>query len=894
MTRLFTIFLLLFSSISISFASHIVGGEMYYDYLGNNQYRVYIALYRDCASTGAQYDDPLTIGIFDVNNVMVTSATIPFPGSVNLPVVFNNPCVTPPSNICTERAIYTTILTLPPRVGGYTLSYQRCCRGPNVTNLINPDDTGLTLVSHIPGSETNAVVNSSPRFINYPPLVICNNENLNFNHSATDPDGDLLTYELVTPFAGANSINPMPVPPPAPAYPLVTWASGISATVPLGGGSTTTINSNTGQLFVDANFLGLFVVGIRVNEWRNGVIINSTTRDFLFRVVNCVVQLSAIVTPQDQTPGFVSYCQGLTFTFDNQSFGATQYQWDFGVAGINTDQSTAFEPTYTFPSPGTYQVMLIANPGWPCTDTTTIDVTLNNPLNVDFNFIDSSCFIQNSTDFVAVTNGPPSTSLVWNFGPNASQTTATGLQVNNISFTAASNNVISLVGTNGVCIDSISHPIFFFQEPIANFNLPTNYECNGFTQHFTNTSQNGVDYLWDFGVAGTTTDQSTVSSPSFTFPAEGTYPITLITEIVPGCADTIQQNITVYQPLSVAFSHNDSLCITNNSFNFDGTVTGPSITTYAWNFGTTANPSSATTVDVSNVVYSNFGTYPVTLTASFLQCSETASSSVFIYREPVIGFELLDGLPCAPFHAQFVSTSQADAPILYFWDFGDGGTSNLANPTHIYPNPGQYTVTLKIITTKGCIDTLTLEKIGLVIVHPSPTAKFDVSRHRATICDANIDFIDQSSGALTIAYLFDDIENAGDSIANPSYTYQTDGMHYPLQIATNEFGCKDTSRNSLFIEPFIVYIPNTFTPDGNEFNNYFNAVLALDPVEWEMRIFNRWGEELFVSYDPTGFWDGTYEGLAAQDGLYIYKVTYVPCGANQDPVTLTGHVNLLR
>jgi hypothetical protein len=82
-----------------SFASHIVGGEIYYDYLGNNQYRFYIIVYRDCFSTGAAFDDPLSLGVFATNsNAMVQNVNIPFPGSVVLPIVFDNPCVVTPPN----------------------------------------------------------------------------------------------------------------------------------------------------------------------------------------------------------------------------------------------------------------------------------------------------------------------------------------------------------------------------------------------------------------------------------------------------------------------------------------------------------------------------------------------------------------------------------------------------------------------------------------------------------------------------------------------------------------------------------------------------------------------------------------------------------------------------
>ncbi len=874
-------------------ASHIIGGEMYYTYLGNNQYQVYIALYRDCASTGAQYDDPLSLGIFDGGNNLVAEISIPFPGSTILPVIFDNPCVTAPSGICAERAIYTTVITLPPSAAGYTLSYQRCCRGPNVTNLNNPDDTGLTLETHITGTNSNALVNSTPRFTNYPPLVICNNENLYFDHSATDLDGDLLTYELVTPNAGANSINPQPSPPPAPGYADVSWAGGYNAAAPLGPGSTTTINPVTGELFVDASALGLYVVGIRVNEYRNGVLIASTTRDFLFRVVNCIIQLQANVTPQEQTPGFVSYCDGLTFTFENQSFGGQFYEWDFGVAGTNTDVSTAFEPTFTFPVSGIYNVRLVVNPGWPCTDTTFMTVNVNNVLDVDFTFNDSLCFFNNSVNFTAIVNGPPNSVLTWDFGPNASIPTATGTQVNGVNFSTTTGNVVKLVGVFNVCSDSITHPVFIFPEPVAQFSLPTDYECLGLTQSFTNNSTGSTSYSWDFGVPGTNTDVSTATNPTFTFPAAGTYLITLVAEIIPGCFDTYQQSFTVYEPLVVSFTHTDSMCITNNSFDFFGTVTGPSITTYSWNFGANALPTSATTLNVSNVVYDQPGVFPVTLSASFLDCISSTSSTIKVFKEPTIGFGLKPGIQCVPYTAYFVDSSSADTEIFYSWDFGDGGTSTLQNPSHVYTVPGQYVVTLQINTVEGCVETLVLSKNNLINVHPTPVAGFNVDPKKTDICHAQITFTDQSQGTISVWYDFDD-EGTYSAEDNPVYNYTTDGMHYPIQIALNEFGCKDTSRNSLYIEPFTVFIPNTFTPDGNEFNNDFSAVVALDAVEWEMRIFNRWGELVYQSNEQDAEWDGTYKGLMAPSGMYTYRVRYIPCSGGEEWEEITGHVNVLR
>ena len=160
---------------------------------------------------------------------------------------------------------------------------------------------GITLTTHIPGSSLgNGTLyqNSSPRFTNYPPILLCNTESISFNHSATDPDGDVLTYSLVTPFSGASSVTPLPPQTPAPPYAHVIWNPNFNATTPLGPGSGITINANTGMMLVTPQNVGLFVVGVKVTETRNGIVLGSTVRDFLFRVFDCNITLQALLPTQ--------------------------------------------------------------------------------------------------------------------------------------------------------------------------------------------------------------------------------------------------------------------------------------------------------------------------------------------------------------------------------------------------------------------------------------------------------------------------------------------------------------------------------------------------------------------------------------------------------------------
>lgn len=873
-------------------ASHIVGGDIYYDYLGGNNYRFVISLYRDCLSSGAQFDSPLYLAVYNQDNFLIDNIQVPFPGSTILPVVFNNPCVTPPTNICTEVAVYTTVVNLPPAIGGYNISYQRCCRGPNISNLVNPDDTGLTLTCHVPGSDTGAQINSSPRFTNYPPLLLCNNDDLVFDHSATDPDGDQLVYSLVTPYSGANSFNPQPNPAPPPGYAPVNWGGGFSQANPLGPGAAIAIDPNTGLLTASPNLLGLFVVGIRVTEYRNGVAINSTTRDFIFRVFNCNLSLEALLPTQDQLPTFISYCQGLTVAFENNSYGGTNYAWDFGVPGTNTDVSAVFEPTFTYPAPGLYEAMLIVNPGWPCTDTAYMDINVNNELVIDFTSQDSLCIFDNSFDFTA-SSATPGVTYSWNFGPNANQQNATGEIVNGIEFSTTGHIPVELSGSFSACNAVYVDSIYIFPEPTADMIIPADVECLGFDIAFNNNSTNSNIYEWDFGVPGIVTDVSSQSSPNYVYPGPGTYTVTLISGSTASCKDTITQDITLNEPIVVEFTSQDSLCVNGNVFNFDGSVSGPPNTIYEWDFGPNGSISTSNNVD-ETVSFNTTGSLDITLTGTHNNCSESVMHEIYLYAEPTIDFTIQSGLQCAPFVAQFIDQSWAETGINYFWDFGDGTTSVEQNPSHVFNAVGSYPITLTIETTAGCVATLNLMEADLVNVRPNPTADFELSTDYTDICHSAISFTDQSIGGNTYFYWFDDSTFYSNS-QNPTHVYLHDGTHYPMQVVTNEWGCRDTSFNQLYIEPYTVFAPNTITPDGDERNSKFIPQIYLGVEDYNMKIFSRWGNLVYETNDLNESWDGTnIEGVLVQDGTYIYKIELVSCEPIDSEKIIVGHINVLK
>ncbi len=883
---------LLFLSNYLS-ASHIVGGEIFYNYLGNNNYEVHVIIYRDCNSTGAAYDNPLPLGIYNVNNQLVQSVEIAFPGSQILPITFNNPCIIPPNNICTQKAEYIKVVNLPPIPGGYLLSYQRCCRGPNIVNLSNSVDEGLTLTVKVPTNANSFYINNSARFTNYPPLVICNNDDLIFDHHATDADGDVLEYSIVNPFDGLSSFNPAQAPGPSLNYGPVSYAGGFSGATPLGPGANFQINSTTGLLTGTPQITGLFVVGIQVKEYRNGVLINSTIRDFLFRIIACNITLQAKFPDQSNLPSFVSYCQGLSINFANNSYGGSSYLWDFGVPGITTDQSASFQPSYTFPTPGTYTITLIVNPGSQCTDTLKKDYLIYDELEVDFTFQDSVCFTENSFDFDGtMLVGNAATQFTWTF-PNGNPASANTLDVNNVSFSTSGEIPVQLLGVYQICRDSVIKNIHILPKPIADFDLPATYECDGLTQTYTNSSQFATEYFWDFGDLALNNDTSVAVNPIYTYANPGNYDVSLIAHSIGNCYDTMVKSLTFYEPLIISITHDDSLCITGNEFDFFGQVSGPASTTWEWNFGPDASIQTSNSLNVLDVNFSQPGIIPFSFSAMFNDCKETINDVIKIYSEPFIDFGIKDGLQCAPFLAHFIDQSISETEIFYIWDFGDGNSSTEMNPDNLYINPGIYPVTLSIRTEDGCIDTLMLTKIDLIDVKPTPVSKFSLTPSTTDICHSTVFFTDESTGADIYTYHFDDI-NAFSNKPNTFHNYFTEGSHYPWLIARNIYGCADTSKNYVYIEPFTVYIPNAFTPDQDEHNNVLVTVVDLEPEEWQFEVYNRWGELLFVSHDPKIGWDGTYNGRLMETGLYIWKLRYISCANGSRWEENTGHFSLLR
>ncbi len=361
-------------------ATHIVGGEVLYRYLGNDKYEVTLHLFIDCVNgaSGAIAQDSLAnFTVFRASDSsLITSLSKSVPRNIPERITkLNYDCIALPPNACVDKYTYIDTLNLPQIAGGYIIAFQRCCRNHSINNLVNPGATGATYWTHI--QDTLSVgVNNSAYFKELPPNFLCTNAPLKFDHSAIDPDGDSLVYELYHPYLGATDSDPRPTfsQVSRPPFVRVNFANGYNYANPIDGSPPLAIDPITGILSLTPSQQGQYVIGILVKEYRNGVLVGITRRDYQFNVLNCQFKVVSTYKAND------SAC-GNRMVFKNSSSGAKTFRWDFGDTLSYSDTSTQQSPIYDYPAAGDYRVKLIACDG-NCCDSSVSTITILEPLDI--------------------------------------------------------------------------------------------------------------------------------------------------------------------------------------------------------------------------------------------------------------------------------------------------------------------------------------------------------------------------------------------------------------------------------------------------------------------------------------------------------------------------------
>ncbi|MDB4516625.1 PKD domain-containing protein [Crocinitomicaceae bacterium] len=319
-----------------------------------------------------------------------------------------------------------------------------------------------------------------------------------------------------------------------------------------------------------------------------------------------------------------------------------------------------------------------------------------------------------------------------------------------------------------------------------------------------------------------------------------------------------------------------------------------SLLDFDWDFGdgNTSNDFEPTHT------YGVIGSYQVILNGidPITLCEGSSSEIILIQESPAIDFAVNLNEGCVP--STFIFTPLVNAPgVDLFWQFGDGQVSNQVGAVdHTYNVPGCYPVTLTSTNAAGCISTITYD--DMVCVYANPIANFTADETIVPSDEPYVYFINNSLNAVT--YLWDFADGSTSVSSDPIHLYpEGPATYYPVLTAYNEAGCSDQFTLPITLwEEQLFYVPNSFTPNVDGTNETFKPIITsgFDKGSYNLKIFNRWGEVVFESFDPDIGWDGTYgvgKYYPVQDGTYTWKIT-LRLLQNEDANVYVGHVNVLK
>ncbi|MES2398178.1 MAG: PKD domain-containing protein, partial [Bacteroidota bacterium] len=396
-----------------------------------------------------------------------------------------------------------------------------------------------------------------------------------------------------------------------------------------------------------------------------------------------------------------------------------------------------------------------------------------------------------------------------------------------------------------------------------------------FNESSTVSSGTTTVWLWDFG---DNSPLGTTQNPGYLYANSGTYNVSLITTTNNGCNDTIAKNIVVH-PLPDPMFYSASVCDGSSAyFNDQSTIpTTDTLQSWKWNFG---DNSPVSTDQFASHLYAGPGSTLVQLVVvSNFGCVDSITKTAVVNPNPVVNFTANDTVGCELLCVYFMDASSVltGENAGWTWNVGDGSQPGAnSNYEHCFANdsvfaPATFDITLTVTSDSGCVSTLS--KNNYITVYPNPEANFSAMPDTVAIIDPIISILDASTGADFWNWDFGDLETA--TLYNPSpHTYSNTGDYIITLVTSNQYGCVDTTSRTIYVEPdFVFYIPNAFTPNGDEINDTFFGK-GIGIIEFEMMIFDRWGNLIFFSDDINKPWDGKANNGTelAQMDVYVYSI----------------------
>jgi gliding motility-associated-like protein len=353
-------------------------------------------------------------------------------------------------------------------------------------------------------------------------------------------------------------------------------------------------------------------------------------------------------------------------------------------------------------------------------------------------------------------------------------------------------------------------------------------------------------------------------------------------------------DVTVRPPLTGTISAFDTIC-PGYPTDLMATVTGGigQPYSYVWSDGSTFNGAPSHTINVNPAVSTE---YTVTIADGCESTPLVMLTRVRVAPLPVPEINVLNPIQCEPAIFDIVNTTDPALSQYTYWLVG--GTQQFVNQGTITTAEmwaGEYDVQLVVTSYEGCVDSVTWDE--LLNVDPKPVADFKYSPNPVLMFNTQVLFTNYSFNGYTYQWFFEDGVPSQSTQTNVQVLFP-DGVEgrYDVQlITTSELGCVDTMDHELIVYPeVLIYAPNAFTPDGDEHNQTWRVHMeGIDVFDFELLIFNRWGEVVWESRDVEVGWDGTYNGVLMPEGTYTWIIRTKDL-MNDAKYTYDGHLNLLK
>lgn len=487
-----------------------------------------------------------------------------------------------------------------------------------------------------------------------------------------------------------------------------------------------------------------------------------------------------------------------------------------------------------------------------------LDLTIQTAPILTFN---NPTVCQGQVATLTVSSSQPATTYLWSDGQTTSSVNVSP------SITTAYNVVASnayACSSNGIGMVNITpNPVLIYQDTSVCLGQSVTISVSPMTA--------GGTYLWNNG--------ETTASIQVTPTQNTAYSVQYTLNACQSSLATI--NVSIAPPF--VLSVNSATICQGNSATINASSSLPG-GVFTWGNGSSS----------SSAQFSPQADTTVTFTYALNGCTNSASATITVLELPDLSFNASQTEGCAPLNISF-STPFLESSLCSWKIDGQEVSTNCGDLNYSFNNPNCYDISLTILGTNGCSNTVSYT--DLVCVYENPVANFYYNELANYQTSANVGFTNSSDNALQNWWNFGDDGTASND-NNPTHTFffESSASFTVELVVESEFGCRDTVQKEVsFKEDLNIYVPNAFTPDGSGINDVWSPIFStlVNEGNYECSVFNGFGEQIFYTSDYHQGWDGTYEGKKAQDGTYTYYIQFSGLD-NAKSTILTGHINLLR